>query len=109
MTTGTPLVTSEEPLHVNDRFATFDFDFESGVKLLFAPGVWEAAYDEATSVVGEGSKPLRARYAARRMTSEDLTDVGREALHTLASKLQVLSDGSDVASSDGAGPASTPN
>lgn len=84
---------SDEPLHVKERFATFDKDFEAGVSALFVEGRWRAEYDAAADIVGESSKPLRARYAARRLGERDLSELGVETLSALAHNLTALVHG----------------
>lgn len=83
MGVGIPALTAD-PLFVAQDYATFDETFEPGVKaLLGAP--WEALYEESAAVVGEGTKPLRARYAAERLKLADLSGDALAALRHLAS------------------------
>lgn len=58
-----------DPLYVGDGYATLDQNFEGAMTALFGDQ-WTRFYGEAVSSVGE-SKPLRARYAARRLDDFD--------------------------------------
>lgn len=61
---------SEDPLDVNPIYATQNPNFEAMAGKLFCEH-WEKLYEESAEAVGS-SKPLRARYAIRRISSLSL-------------------------------------
>ncbi|MDG3009608.1 AAA family ATPase [Rhodococcus sp. D2-41] len=60
---------SHEPIAVTSSYATLDPNFEGAAERLFGER-WATLHAEAVKFVGE-SKPLRARYAAQRLSAED--------------------------------------
>jgi putative ATP-dependent endonuclease of the OLD family len=76
-----------DAMHVEAKFATLSPNFESAANNLLG-AAWVVAYEESASVVGEHSKPLRARYAAQRLRVEDLTAEAADALRDLARTLR---------------------
>lgn len=72
-----------EPLSVFTSYAVLDSNFESAVSALL--GVeWDRRYDASAAVVGEASKPLRARYAASQLGPMDCDESGLTTLRSLA-------------------------
>jgi putative ATP-dependent endonuclease of OLD family len=79
---------SNDPLHVQPQFATFNHNFEVAmVTLLGEPRT--SAYAASVKVVGE-SKALRARQAARQLTTDQLSQAAETSLHELADAFCLL-------------------
>lgn len=84
---------SPEPLWVGPTYATMDPNFENAMSDMFG-SPWDEAYLSAADVVGEQSKPLRARYAASNMKLNP-ESVGCATLTELAQALRILVGDSD--------------
>jgi putative ATP-dependent endonuclease of OLD family len=69
-------------LHVGDGYATLDPNFEGAMRVLFGEE-WERLRDEAIAAVGE-SKPLRARYAAGRLSEAAFAGLAGDRIDALA-------------------------
>ena len=89
---------SQQPLWVGSTYATMDPNFEKAMSVLLGLP-WDEAYLSAADVVGEQSKPLRARYAASNMKLEHET-VGCATLVELARALRLLAADSDESVND---------
>ena len=72
---------STDPIAVTSSHATLDPNFEGAAKRLFGER-WATLHAEAVAVVGE-SKPLRARYAAERLSAGDYPAEATGALDAL--------------------------
>ncbi|MFE7504002.1 ATP-dependent endonuclease [Promicromonospora sp. NPDC057488] len=64
-----PAVESGDPLYVGDGYAVLNPNFEGAMRALF-PAKWSELDELAVASVGV-SKPLRARYTAKRLLPED--------------------------------------
>ena len=83
-----------EPLFVRDRYAAFSPNFEDAMKVALGAR-WDQLADIAQQQVGP-NKPLIARYVARKLTLDDLSDSLRSALDALSKKLASLTPGVTV-------------
>lgn len=63
-------VMSTDPLWVGPKYATTAPNFESAMSAAFGSD-WDSVYAESAEIVGEQSKPLRARYAAMNVAIDD--------------------------------------
>lgn len=87
---GEPDQQSSDALFIENRYATLAPNFEGSAQRLFGDR-WTELYDEAVDYVGE-SKPLRARYAAQRLTPDDISDEAAQALGSLAAACRGASE-----------------
>lgn len=83
---GNPDQQSVDQLHVEDTHATVAPNFEGAAANLFGDR-WAELHQQAVTYVGE-SKPLRARYAARHLTRNDLSAKAVGSLEALGAAIQ---------------------
>lgn len=80
---------SSDPLFVADSHATLSPNFEGAAKRLFS-NRWTALHENAVTFVGE-SKPLRARYAAQRLSDDDYSVEATAAFDALIKAIRGVS------------------
>ncbi|MCD2130036.1 AAA family ATPase [Rhodococcus ruber] len=77
---------STDPITVTSRYSTLAPNFEGAVECLFGER-WASLHTEAVAVVGE-SKPLRARYAAQRLSPEEYPGEAAAVLDALVNAIR---------------------
>jgi putative ATP-dependent endonuclease of OLD family len=78
---------NESPLYIGEKFAAFNSNFEAAMTTII-PTRWLQLTQTSKEFVGD-SKPLQARYAAKKLSQQDITDTGKDLLRGLSTAIAV--------------------